>query len=175
MRKILGFIKGIIVSVWALIAILTTILLISYNDYSISVLGKYSVILIDDDECKPFNEGDAVIVKKVSESNYRAGDKAFFYLPNAQDGVFVNIGDIQKVVEADHAEDSYYFDKDAVVGYNDMIGKADGAIVYHHLGTILSIFESRWGFMFLVILPTIFAIVYEIYSIIEEAKNDEED
>jgi hypothetical protein len=51
-----------------------------------------------------------------------------------------------------------------------MIGLANGSIVYHKWGKLLSIFESRWGFMFLVILPTLFALVYEIYAIIEEAK-----
>ena len=56
-----------------------------------------------------------------------------------------------------------------------MIGPANGAIVYHKWGLVLSIFESRWGFMFLVIFPTLFAIVYEIYSIIEEAKEIKED
>ena len=56
-----------------------------------------------------------------------------------------------------------------------MIGKANGAVVYHGFGLVLSIFESRWGFMFLVIFPTIFAIVYEVYSIIEEAKNNKDE
>ena len=48
-----------------------------------------------------------------------------------------------------------------------MIGLANGSIVYHGWGLV---------FMFLVIFPTIFAIVYEIYSIIDEARSmkDEE-
>ena len=56
-----------------------------------------------------------------------------------------------------------------------MIGLANQAKVYHGWGLVLSIFESRWGFMFLVIFPTIFAIVYEIYSIIEEARSDKDE
>jgi hypothetical protein len=50
-------------------------------------------------------------------------------------------------------------------------------MVLHGFGLVLSIFESRWGFMFLVIFPTLFALVYEIYSVVEEAKSikDEDD
>ena len=38
------------------------------------------------------------------------------------------------------------------------------------VGAVLNIFSSKWGFMFLVIFPTLFALVYEIYSVVEEAK-----
>ena len=51
-----------------------------------------------------------------------------------------------------------------------MIGLANGAIVYHKWGKVLEILESKWGFMFLVILPTLFAIVYEVFAIIDEAR-----
>ena len=175
MKKIWSFIKGIIISVWVLVAIISTICLISYNDYSVSEIGKNSIFIIDSDRLEPtFKEDDLVIIKKVSEGNYKVGDKAFFYLKNAQDSVYINYGEITKIVEENHAEDSYYFGED-VVAHSMMIGLANGAIVYHKWGLVLSIFESRWGFMFLVIFPTLFAIVYEIYSIIEEAKELKED
>ena len=177
MKKVLNFIKGIIISVWVLIAIITTICLISYNDYSVSEIGDNSIFIVDNERLEPdFLKNDLVIVKKVAENKYHVGDPVFFYITNPADAVFINYGRITKIVEADHAEDAYYFDDD-VVSYSDMIGPANGSIVYHKWGLVLSIFESRWGFMFLVIFPTIFAIVYEIYSIIEEAKavRDEEE
>ena len=175
MKKIWSFIKGLLISVWVLVAIVTTICLISYNDYSVSEIGNYSIFIIDSDRLEPtFKEHDLVIIKKVSEGNYKKGDFAFFYLENPADEVFINYGEITDITEEDHAEDSYYFGKD-VVAHSKMIGLANGAIVYHFWGLVLSIFESRWGFMFLVIFPTIFAIVYEIYSIIEEAKSSKDD
>ena len=178
MKKIVNFFKNIIISVWVLAAIISTICLISYNDYSVSEIGNYSIIVVDSDRLEPdFKENDLVIVKKVSENKYNVGDKAFFYISNPADLVFINYGEITKKVEADYAEDSYYFGDKTIIPHSDMIGLGNGAIVYHKWGLVLSIFESRWGFMFLVIFPTIFAIVYEIYSIIEEAKaaRDEED
>lgn len=175
MKKIWNFIKGIIISVWVLIAIVATICLISYNDYSVSEIGNNSIFVIDNERLEPtFKENDLVIIKKVAEGGYKEGDYAFFYLTNPSDAVFINYDQITKIVEADHAEDSYHFGDD-VVAHSKMIGPANGAIVYHKWGLVLSIFESRWGFMFLVIFPTLFAIVYEIYSIIEEAKEIKED
>ena len=41
----------------------------------------------------------------------------------------------------------------------------------HHAGTFLGIFTSRWGFMFLVIFPTLFAIIYEIMMIIDARRD----
>ncbi len=176
MKKILSFIKGLLISVWVLLAVVSTICLISYNDFMVSEIGNHSIFIIDNDRLEPdFKENDLVIIKKVTEGNYEVGEKAFFYLDNPQDKVFINYGEITNITEEDHAEDSYYFGKD-VVSHSKMIGKANGAVVYHGFGLVLSIFESRWGFMFLVIFPTIFAIVYEVYSIIEEArKNSDEE
>ena len=53
-----------------------------------------------------------------------------------------------------------------------VIGKQDTAKVYHGLGTVLGILTSKWGFLFLIILPTLFAIVYEIMMIIELVKEN---
>ena len=176
MKKVLNVFKGILISVWVLAAIVATICLISYNDYSVSEIGKYSIIIVDSDRLEPdFKENDLVITKKVSESKYSVGDKAFFYISNPSDYVFINYGEITDKVDAEYAEDSYYFGENVVVPHSKMIGLGNESKVYHGWGLVLSIFESRWGFMFLVIFPTIFAIVYEIYSIIEEAKRDKDE
>ena len=173
MKVVLKIVRSIIISVWVLFAIISTILLISFNEYSVSEIGKYSFVIVDSDRLEPdFKENDLVIVKRTSESKYKQGEKAFFYLSNPADYVFINYGKINRIEELDHAEDSYHFDDNVIVPYSKMIGSANGVAVYHGWGLILSIFESRWGFMFLVIFPTIFAIVFEIYSIIEEAKRD---
>ena len=62
MKKIWNFIKGIIISVWVLIAIVATICLISYNDYSVSEIGNNSIFVIDNERLEPtFKENDLVI------------------------------------------------------------------------------------------------------------------
>lgn len=173
MSKVFSVLKGLVISVWLLCAIASTICLISYNDFGVSEIGNYSVFVIDSDRLEPtFMENDLVIAKKTATNNYNVGDYAFFYLENPADAVFINYGKITKVERQEGAESSYYFGQKDIVAHSKMIGLANKSIVYHKWGLVLSIFESRWGFMFLVIFPTIFAIVYEIYSIIEEAKTD---
>ncbi len=177
MKKIVSFLKGLLISVWALVAIVTTILLLSFNGYGVSEIGDYSIFIVDNERLEPtFLKNDLVITKKVAENKYSVGDFAFFYIDNPEDAVFINYGQINKIVEANHAEDSYYFGDDSVA-YGKLIGPANGSIVYHKVGLILSILESKWGFMFFIIFPTIFAVVYEIYSIVEEvkSKNDEDE
>ena len=140
--------------------------------FDISEIGKYSIFIIDNDRLEPtFMENDLVIAKKVSETKYKVGDYAFFYVSNPIEEIFINYGQITKTVNMEHAEDSYYFGNDPV-SYKNMIGLANECIVYHKWGLVLSIFESRWGFIFLVIFPTLFALVYEVYSIIEEARKE---
>ena len=177
MKVLLRIIGGLLISVWLVIAIFSTICLISMNKFGVSEIGKYTLIIIDNDEVSSlYKENDLVFVKKTPESSYKEEDYAFFYLENAPDLVFVNYGQIDKIEVADHALDSYYFGE-TMISYDDMIGLANGSMVLHGFGLVLSIFESRWGFMFLVIFPTLFALVYEIYSVVEEAKSikDEDD
>ena len=175
MKVIIGFIKWVLISIWVLVAIVTTILLISFNDYSVSELGNYSIFVVDNDRLEPnFLKNDIVIIEKVSENKYNVGDEVFFYMTNPADAVFINHGKIDKIVEADHAEDSYFFG-DVQISYGKMIGPANGAMIYHKWGFLLMILESKWGFMFFIIFPTIFAVVYEVFSIIEEIKSKDDD
>ena len=88
--------------------------------------------------------------------------------------VFINHGQITEIQRAEHAEDGFYFGEDSV-SYSRLLGPEEGIKVYHGWGLVLSILESRWGFMFFIIFPTIFAVVYEVYSIIEEIKSGDEE
>ena len=45
-----------------------------------------------------------------------------------------------------------------------------GEKVYNDIGFYLSIIESRWGFLFLVLVPCFLFFIYEIYALIVEIK-----
>ena len=63
------FILNILFTVYALIAVFTTVCLLSYNEYKISEFGDNSIILVTNDELSPdFNKGDLVIVKAGNKS-----------------------------------------------------------------------------------------------------------
>ena len=172
MKKILKLIKGIIIGIWVVIAIFTTVCLISYNEFSVTQFGKTSLIIIDNNDLEPtFKENDLVVVSKDSEKSYKSGDLVFFYENNKDQENFISCAKITEVIADKEAEYSYAID-DTRIPYSGIIGSASGATKISTFGLILSILESRWGYMFLVILPTLFLFVYEIYAIVMEVKKD---
>jgi flagellar basal body-associated protein FliL len=173
MKKVLDFFKGTIITIWVFIAIVTTAYLIFFNDFSVSQIGDLSIFIVDSDRLEPeFKKNDIVITKKVPENSYKEGDFAFFYIDNAKDRIYINYGEITKIDVNDHAEDAFHFGENDAVSYSYLMGPVNGTIIYHKVGAILRIFASRIGFLFLIILPTLFALVYEIFSIVEEAKEE---
>ena len=172
MKYIINFIKGFLFSFWLLMAIFATICLLSYNDYQVSEFGKYSLLIINNKELRSVYEQDSlVIVKKANEEDYKVGDKILFYSGNPDVINYINLGEITEVEKETGAQTAYYIGE-YKVSYDEVIGNVNGSMVYKKAGLILSIIESRWGFMFLIILPTIFFAVYEIYAIVNEVKNN---
>ena len=52
-----------------------------------------------------------------------------------------------------------------------VIGKVDNSKVYNGLGSVLSVLESRWVFLLVIILPVLLIFVYEIYAFVIEVKH----
>ena len=51
-----------------------------------------------------------------------------------------------------------------------LIGKCSDAKIYSKLGAILRVLESKFGYLLIVILPTLILFLYEIYRVIIEIK-----
>lgn len=172
MKAVWNFIKGTLITLWAVIAIFSTICLLTANDYMVSEFGDYSLFVVDNNSLEPnFKKNDILIVQKGMENDYNVGDLAFFYYGNKDIASFINLGKITDVERVNRAEDNFMFD-DLTISYGNIVGLANRTIVISKLGLLLKILESRWGFMFLVILPTLYAIVYEIYTFVVIVKND---
>lgn len=178
MKSLLKGIRSLIIGLWIVMAIFVTICLLSYNEYNITVINKNSFLIIDNDELEPkFKEGDLVIVKRVSDKKIEIGDTVFFYNGNKSNEFLINLGVVTDKQKVNDKESTYEIEGKTISG-EYVIGKADGSKVMHHAGTALGIVQSRWGFMFLVILPALFAMVWEIIIIVDEVKKagkDEED
>ncbi len=181
--KIIGnFLKNIIVGVWVIIAIATTICLIAMNQYAVSEFGDYSLFAVDNKSLEPeFKKNDLLLVDKDIEDKYDINDSVFFYFNNSDTRSYINYGQITAVDRNKNAQDTFYFG-DVGISYGNIIGAGKDTKVVPKLGLLLRVFESQWGFMFLVILPTLLAVVYQIYGIIYEVKRqakkepiDEED
>ena len=69
---------NILVIVYMIIAIILTILLLSYNDFKITVIGGKSLVIIKDNDLAPeYNKGELVIVN--SEDSVKVGQEIFYF------------------------------------------------------------------------------------------------
>ncbi len=167
MKKVGKVLLEIVIGCWFLIAIFVTVCLLSYNSFNVTTLGKSSLIIIDSDELEPeYMEGDLVVVKRNSDSKINVGDKVFYYNSAVNSKVLIYSDEVQEKEKVNKTETTYVLDGQKVSG-EYIIGKLDTTKAYHGLGALLGVFTSRWGFMFLVIFPTLFAIIYEIMLVVE--------
>ncbi len=175
MKKIGNFLLDIVIGAWLIAAIFVTICLLSYNDFKVSTFGSTSLLIIDDDSMEPdFMEGDLLIVKRNSDNKINVGDRVFYYNSDMDSSVLIYNGKVEDKQEVSRDETTYTIDGHKISGVY-VVGKIDGSKSIHGVGKILGLFTSKWGFMFLVIFPTLFAIIYEILMIIEAKRSTKED
>lgn len=175
MKKILKIIGIIFVVIYCLIAITLTVCLLNYNDYNITVLGDKTLIIVKDEELLPsYQKGDLVIVRKNPNYEVAAGDKIFFY-DEAEAQVTVNLGTVVSKTNVTKEETTYTVNGDYPISSEYLIGKTETSQVFHKLGTVLSVLESRFGFLFLIIFPILVLFIYEIFVVIKEIKSPDEE
>ena len=177
MKIVKKVVIDIVLAVWFLLAVISIVCLLSYNEFATTQLGKYTLLIIDDNGMKEkygYEEGDLLIVKRDADSTMKVGDYAFYYDASKKTSVLVYTGKINSITPVTAAESTFDIDGVKVSG-EYVIGTMNQVGVYHHAGTILGVMTSKWGFMFLVIFPTIFLIVYEIIMIVESFKEKDED
>lgn len=171
MKKVLG---NILLVIYAIIAVFTTICLLSYNDFKVTEFGDNSFVLITNDEYTPdFNSGDLVIVNGSKKDELNVGDKVFYYREENRK-VEICLEPILEKEEITSRENNFTFEDDYQISDEYIIGSANKVTVIPVAGTILSILESKWGFLFLIILPVLIAFIYEITVLITEVKENKD-
>ena len=166
-------ITNIIFIIYVVIAVFVTICLLSYNQFKVTEFGDYSLVIVTDDEMAPdFNKGDLVIVDKSQE--VLPGDKAFFYdTYNRQ--IEIRLGEVNDLERVTETESTYTFDGDHKVSSEYVLGGENTASVIPVAGTILSVLESKWGFLFLIVLPVLLMFFHQITVVIADLKNSKDD
>ena len=174
MKKGLIIVRNILIGIWFVIAVFTTACLLSYNDFKVTTFGKTSLVIMDDNELEPdFLEGDLLVVKRDSDKKINNGDKVLYYNANKDSDTLIFSGVIQEKNEVNKTETTYMINNEKVSG-DYVIGTFKNTKAYHSLGTILGVLTSKWGFMFLVIFPTLFGTIYEVIMIVDLAKKKED-
>lgn len=154
----------VFIVLYFLMEIFVTVCLLNFNDYRVTVFGKNSLLLLDEDVTETYTKGDLVVVTKDDGSDVIEGDGIFFYNPG--ENYTVNYAIVTGIEE--HNNKTYTFKiGNSVNVYNDYyIGK--DTKVYNNVGGVLRFLESKWGFLLLIVLPTLIAVIYEVYVIIIE-------
>lgn len=166
-------IYNIIFGVYAIIAVFTTICLLSYNEFKVTEFGDNALVIINNDDLAPeFEKGDLVIVNKADRKKIKTGDEIFFYTTYEKQAV-VNLANVTNREVLTSTETTYTVEGDYVLSTASVIGPASTAKRIAKVGTVLGILESKWGFLFLIVLPSLVAFIYEmgvVFSEIKESK-----
>lgn len=164
MKRALG---NLVVITYVIIAIAVTLCLLNYNEYNVTEFGKDTLILITDDSLEPdYLDGDLVVAKKGNLDKVEVGEKIFFY--NDKD---IKLGEVKQINEYEGTSTTFILDGNHQVIEDDVIGSEEDTKVYNKVGKVLSILESKWGFLFLIIFPSVLAFLHEIFQVIVELGN----
>lgn len=166
-------ILNIIFVIYAVIAVFVTVCLLSYNQFKVTEFGDYSLVIITDEEMTPnFNKGDLVIIDKSQE--VLPGENAFFYdTYNRQ--IEVRLGKVEDLERVTSTESTYTFEGEHKVSSEYILGGENSASVIPVVGTVLGILESKWGFLFLIVLPALLAFFHQITVVIADIRNSKDD
>ena len=167
-RIIANFIFGI----YVVIAVFVTICLLSYNENKVTEFGDCSLVIIDNHELEPqYNKGDLVIVDKSKKIS--VGEKIFFYDTYDQE-VHITAAKVEAIEEVTNTQRTYTLEGERKVSSDYVLGTADNTTKFAMIGTLLNILESKWGFLFIIVLPALLAFVYQITVIVAEIRNPKE-
>lgn len=171
MKKLIG---NILIIIYMIIAILLTILLLSYNEFKVTEIGGNSLLIIKDNDLAPeYNKGDLVIVN--SEDSVKIGQKVFYY-ETVDTKLKIRQGTIDESEEVTSRDIAYTLDGEKKIAGKYLIGATESAKVIKNAGTALGLLESKWGFLFIIVLPALLLVLNQIgvvYSEIKEAKEEQ--
>ena len=175
MKKIWDFVRNFIVFAYILLIIFVTICLLSYNDYKVTVFGKSTWLPIIDADLEPdYKVGDLLIIQKNSLPTVKEGDVIFFYR-TVMGETTVNFAKVTIAQKVNDVEVTYTVEGGHTFSSSYFIGKADTATVVPKVGRVLSILESKWGFLFLGVFPSLIAFLFTIRSVITEIQEADDD
>ena len=168
MKKVLKFLLGVIVTLYLACAIILTAFLLNYNDYNITVMFDNSLIIVED-ELEPYKEGDLLAVKMNDISEIENDDEILFY--EVTNGIpSINVGKVTNVEVITDTERTFTINDNHDISSAALIGKTETTTVIQGAGKVLGFLESRFGFLLIIVLPTLILLLYEIYRFIIELK-----
>lgn len=173
--KALNVIKKVFVSILLIVffafTITMTILLLNFNKFGVTQFDDTSLLIIKKGfSSEKYKKGSLVFVESKNVVDYNIGDDVFVYHLDGHGGADIQLGSIGQIHEED---DAVTFSNGDTYSSEFIIGTGDK--IYEGIGKFLSIVESKWGFLFIILVPNFFLFVYQLYSLIIEIKYGKED
>lgn len=169
MKSTLKAMLKILLTVFAVlyvgVAIFVTVCLLNFNEQRITEIGNTSIVIVDEEFSSEYKKGDLLFIVKDKEEAAKvvSGSNIFFYNPSEND--VVNYAEVKEVKEV-NGYYNFILGNGYTVYYDYYVGTNPKA--FKGLGSVLSVLESQFGFLALIILPTLIAIIFEVYAIILE-------
>ena len=168
--KVLMMLKKILFVIFAVayfsFALFMTILLLNFNKYNVTQIGDTSLIILNDEvSIDNYEKGDLILVKETKLEDIDVGDTIFAYKVDSDGYPHIQVGKVGKTYPEEKAVS---FENGDTYAIDFVAGKSTK--IYHDLGKYLSIIESQWGFLFIVLVPCFLIFIYELYALIIEIK-----
>lgn len=167
MKKVLG---SILLVVYSIVAISVTVLLLSYNEYNCSEIGGYTVYIVNDDSLEPeYKQGSILLIKHTSDKNVQPNDEMFLYkVINSQQYEFVKRTLSNKSQQGNHV--TYIVSESEAYANDYFVGKVSDTVVIEGWGYVLSLLESKWGYLFCVVIVSLMLFLQEVFELGMEIK-----
>lgn len=170
MEKVFKGIKSaisfVVFVIYFVFALFMTLLLLNYNEYGVTQFGDKSFVLVSSKISNDqYKKGDLVIAEHTKISDYKVGDYVFTYRIGADRVPTIQLGKIGNVYPE---EDAISFENGETYSSEFIAGKP--VKQYEKVGGFLSLVESKWGFLFIVLIPVFLIFIYEVYALIIEIK-----
>lgn len=173
--KVLKIIKKVLVTVVLIIffafTITMTILLLNYNRYGLTQFEDTTLLIIKKNfASETYPKDSLVFVESKRVADYKVGEEVFVYHLDGTNSFNIELDTISQVYEK---EDAILLKKGSTFSSQFIMGT--GSKVIPNIGKILSVIESKWGFLFIILVPNFFIFIYQLYALIVRIKYDKDE
>lgn len=161
-------VKNIIFIIYVVIAVFVTVCLLSYNNMKVTEFGKTSLVIVDSNDLgEQYKKGDLLLVN--NDSKIVNGESIFFYTTYNRE-IEINLAKVTSVENVTDKETTYTLEGDRKISSEYVLGSSRTTTAIPVVGTILGILESKWGFLFLIILPALLAFLHQVVTVVTELR-----
>ena len=146
-----------------------TMCILCRNKFGFTQFDRNTLVTIQEDTYKYIDdtdEGDLLVIRR---SRVEVGDHIYYYII-VGDKYAVKEGVVKEITDGETA--SLYLLEDGVSVTSTKFA-GNSMKIYHNWGSVLDLLMSRFGFLFLVLLPIMIVFIYQIYEFIMVLKYEE--